>query len=64
MFFIYILKVSVILFSYLLNYNNEFFTVWLCLAIFSTIFNYFWDLKVDWGLLEKGSKNIFLRNQL
>lgn len=27
------------------------FTVWVCAKAFSTLFSYFWDLRVDWGLL-------------
>ena len=32
------------------------------MAIFSTLFSYFWDMKVDWGFINL-SKRIFLKEE-
>ncbi|KAI7737772.1 hypothetical protein M8C21_013267, partial [Ambrosia artemisiifolia] len=41
---------------------------WEVLALLSSVaailFNTYWDIVVDWGLLQKKSKNMFLRNKL
>lgn len=41
---------------------------WEVLAILSslvtTLFNTYWDIVVDWGLLRRKSKNKFLRDKL
>lgn len=41
---------------------------WKVLAIVSsaiaTIMNTYWDILVDWGLLQKKSKNLLLRDKL
>ncbi|KAL3819342.1 hypothetical protein ACJIZ3_005247 [Penstemon smallii] len=43
-------------------------TTWKVLAIVSsaiaTIMNTYWDIVVDWGLLQRKSKNLFLRDKL
>ncbi|OMO93265.1 hypothetical protein CCACVL1_06554 [Corchorus capsularis] len=43
-------------------------TTWLVLALLSSavavIINTYWDLVVDWGLLRRHSKNVFLRDKL
>jgi hypothetical protein len=33
-------------------------------AIVSSLFAYFWDLKMDWGLLERNKVNPLLREKL
>jgi hypothetical protein len=38
--------------------------VWLCFAGLSTIYSYFWDLKMDWGLLQPNDRNPFLRKYI
>lgn len=41
---------------------------WKVLAFVSSIvaimFNTYWDIFVDWGLIQKNSKNLFLRDKL
>jgi hypothetical protein len=45
--------------------NSEgLFTAWIVFAAISMIYSFFWDLKYDWGFLEKGSKHKGLRNVL
>ena len=43
-------------------------TSWMVLALlssaFATMMNTYWDIVVDWGLLQKKSKNRFLRDRL
>lgn len=43
-------------------------TTWKVLAfvssIFAIMFNTYWDIFVDWGLIQKKSKNLFLRDKL
>lgn len=43
-------------------------TTWKVLAFISSIvaivFNTYWDIFVDWGLMQKRSKNSFLRDKL
>lgn len=43
-------------------------TVWKVLALLSSaiaaIANTYWDIVVDWGLLQRRSKNLFLRDKL
>lgn len=43
-------------------------TTWKVLALVSsviaTMFNTYWDIIVDWGLMQRRSKNLFLRDKL
>lgn len=44
--------------------GKGFFWWWAGMAIMSTIVSYAWDLKVEWGFLEKKAKHRYLREQL
>lgn len=33
-------------------------------SVIATMFNTYWDIFVDWGLLQRKSKNMFLRDKL
>lgn len=44
--------------------GDGFFWWWVGMAIMSTIVSYAWDLKVEWGFLEKKAKHRYLREQL
>ena len=44
--------------------GDGFFWWWAGMAIMSTIVSYAWDLKVEWGFLEKKAKHRYLREQL
>lgn len=33
-------------------------------SVIATMFNTYWDIFVDWGLLQRKSKNLFLRDKL
>lgn len=43
-------------------------TAWLVLALLSSamavVYNTYWDIVIDWGLLRRNSKNYLLRNKL
>ena len=51
-----------------LTYSQEFTVVWRVLFIISsiiaTIYALYWDLCVDWGLLNRHSKNKWLRDKI
>ena len=38
--------------------------VWIVFATISVLYSYYWDIKYDWGILEKNSKFMILRNKL
>lgn len=66
-FFKYFFTLMVAIFSYLLGTdpsNNIYLAIWIANAAISTIYSYSWDLKMDWGLLQPGSKNKYLRDKL
>lgn len=45
--------------------NNAFFYLWILSAVVSTIYTYTWDIKMDWGLLDKHTgDNRFLREEI
>jgi len=51
-----------------LTYNYKANTTWLILFItfscFATLYQLYWDLVVDWGLLQRSSRNPWLRDNL
>lgn len=51
-----------------LAYEKERTVGWLCLVVVmssvATVYQLYWDFVKDWGLLQKGSKNPWLRNDL
>ena len=51
-----------------LKYATQETTAWLVLFIFfsclATLYQLYWDLVVDWGLLDRESKNPWLRDSL
>lgn len=40
------------------------FYCWICSAIISALYSYYWDLKNDWGFLQPNSKYRILRDKL
>eukprot|EP00732_Lithocolla_globosa_P002339 Lithocolla_globosa_v1_NODE_1513_length_2520_cov_11.413793.p1 type:complete len:554 gc:universal NODE_1513_length_2520_cov_11.413793:1903-242(-) len=38
--------------------------IWIISAVFSTIYSYSWDIKMDWGLLQPKTKTFLLRDEL
>jgi len=38
--------------------------IWVVIQLISTTYNYAWDILVDWKFFQKGSSNLFLRNDL
>ena len=44
--------------------GNPFFWLWLLSAIVSSCYTYIWDIKMDWGLMDKNAgENRFLREE-
>lgn len=56
--------ISTILSFYLDNDRNRLFPAWLVFAIITSIYTFYWDLKYDWLLLEKGTSHPLLRDRL
>ena len=44
--------------------KEYFFIAYFCIACIATSYMIFWDIYMDWGLARKGSKNIFLRDNI
>ena len=44
--------------------NSLFLILWVVMAFWSSMYSFCWDVKMDWGFVEPGSKKRFLRNQL
>ena len=43
---------------------NVFFYLWIVAAVVSTCYTLTWDIKMDWGLLDKNAgENKFLREE-
>lgn len=65
--FKYLTTLITVIFSFFfsLDQNSElYFAMWVFFSIISTVYSYFWDIKVDWGFLESSSKHKYLRKQL
>ncbi|MCL7024589.1 hypothetical protein MKW94_016156 [Papaver nudicaule] len=50
--------------AYKLNTSMTWFILALVSSVISAVFNTYWDIVIDWGLLRKNSKNRFLRDKL
>ena len=47
------------------QYENPYFFLWISTSIFSSMFAYIWDIKLDWGLFDKNpGGNKFLREEI
>lgn len=45
--------------------SNPYLYLWVMASIVSTCYSYTWDIKMDWGLLDKGAgDNKFLREEV
>ena len=45
--------------------KNAFFYLWIISAIISTCYTFTWDIKMDWGLLDRNAgENRFLREEI
>ena len=60
----YILSILVAISSYYSKTIEIFGKTWLLIAAFSSCWSYCWDMKMDYGLLQYGAKDLFLRNDL
>ena len=44
--------------------RDRYFMLWIIAAIISTCYTFTWDIKMDWGLLDKNAgENKFLREE-
>ena len=44
---------------------NPFFYLWIVFSVFSSLYAYTWDIKMDWGLMDKNAgENKFLREEI
>ena len=60
----YVLSILVAISSYYSKTIEIFGKTWLLIAAFSSCWSYCWDMKMDYGLLQYGAKDLFLRNDL
>ena len=60
----YILSMLVAISSYYSTTIDIFGKTYILIAFFSSCWSYCWDMKMDYGLIQKGSVNPFLRNDL
>ena len=63
-FFKYVVSLISSILSFLAGMYDVLIYVWVTFAIINTIYAYSWDIKVDWGFLEKNSYHKFLRKNL
>ena len=60
----YTLSILVAISSYYSKTIQIFEKTWLLIAAFSSCWSYCWDMKMDYGLIQSGTTNKFLRNEL
>ena len=60
----YILSMLVAISSYYSTTIEIFGKTYILIAFFSSCWSYCWDMKMDYGLIQNGSVNPFLRNDL
>ena len=58
----YTFNIIVATFSFMTNFDRQYFIPWLISAFISGCYSSFWDIKMDFGYMESGSKNWPLRN--
>lgn len=45
--------------------SNVFFYLWISASVFSSLYSYIWDIKMDWGLFDRNAgENKFLREEI
>ena len=60
----YTLSILVAISSYYSKTYEFFEKTWLLIAVFSSCWSYCWDMKMDYGLIQSGTMNKLLRNEL
>ena len=60
----YVLSILVAISSYYSKTIDIFGRTWLLIAGFSSCWSYCWDMKMDYGLIQNGTRNFLLRNDL
>ncbi|CAD8119042.1 unnamed protein product [Paramecium sonneborni] len=61
---IYVEIAMVTVFSFLSQFGNLYFIIWIISFCLLACNAYFWDIKKDWGLFQINSKHKYLRNQI
>ncbi|XP_078686363.1 solute carrier family 53 member 1-like isoform X1 [Branchiostoma floridae x Branchiostoma belcheri] len=47
------------------THSHTFYYLWICAAIISTCYTFSWDIKMDWGLLDRAAgENTLLREEI
>lgn len=62
--FKYIFAIAVAIISFVGSNSLIYTIIWISVASISTVLSYSWDLKMDFGLLQKDSVNYPLRDNL
>lgn len=60
----YCLAIAVAIISFIGSNSLSFTIIWITVATISTVVSFGWDLKMDFGLLQKDSKVYPLRDRL
>ena len=60
----YILSLLSAILAYISNSDPTKIIFWISVSTVTTIYSYYWDLKMDWNLLECSDKSILLRKYL
>lgn len=60
----YFLSLSSAILAYISNRDPELIITWITVSTITTLYSYYWDLKMDWNLLECSDKSILLRKYL
>ena len=60
----YTFNIIVATFSFLSTFHPNYIILWIISAFISGCYSSYWDIKMDFGYFEKGSKNWPLRDQL
>jgi len=50
--------------SYMIKEDTTWLVLYILFSCFATLYQLYWDLVVDWGLLQPNSKNRWLRDNL
>ena len=60
----YILSLASAILAYVSNEDEELLMAWITVSIITTMYSYYWDIKMDWNLLECSDRNTLLRKYL
>ena len=60
----YTLSLTSAILAYISNSDPELIITWISVSTVTTLYSYYWDLKMDWNLLECSDKSLLLRKYL